>query len=142
MSCDALLVWPEVEDNHQELLLCMKQPDFKDDNWGVWRFRVDGDESLVRAGCKALLAYTSDGLPADQVEWVSPSELLGAVAALEKAIAQNDGSIADALWEYEDCGGRGKPEMEALLEDLEVIRQKAIWAEGLGKTRLTFALQA
>jgi hypothetical protein len=29
----------------------------------------------------------------------------------------------------------------ALLEDLEVVRQKAIWAQGLGKTKVTFELE-
>jgi hypothetical protein len=142
MACDALLIWPEVENDHQELLLCMTQPDFPDNNWPVWRFRVDGDESLLRGGCGALLAYSADGLPKEDVQWVSPAELLAAVDALKRLIEQKDQSIADALWDYEDFGRRGVSETDALLQDLEVIRAKAHWAQALGKTRLTFNLVA
>jgi hypothetical protein len=141
MACTALLIWPEVVDDHEALLQCMTQPDFIDDSWAEWRFRVDGDASLLAAGCGALLSYTADGLPPEAIEWVSPEALLKAADRLMQLVEQDEPTLADAISEYEDCYGRGRPPEVALLEDLEVVRQKAIWAQGLGKTKVTFELE-
>jgi hypothetical protein len=136
------LIWPGALDGDEEFAECIKQPEFADASFSVWLFRVEGDESLIKAGCGAILAGTTDGLPEDEVVWVSPAELAKAAATLKHLVEREDKSIAEAVWEYEDCYERGTPEKRALLDDLEVVRQKALWAQALGKSRVTFNLQA
>jgi hypothetical protein len=140
VSRGALLIWPSLLEDGAELSLCLSQPEFRDENWAVWRFRMEGDEAISRAGARALLAYTADGVPPDQIEWVTPDELLDAAERLMQQITVDDPDLADTLWEYEDFSARGASPKQALLDDLEVVRQKAIWAKSLGKEKVCFEL--
>jgi hypothetical protein len=120
------------------------QPAFSDDNWAVWRFRVDGDEDVARSlhavGATAILAYTADGLPESNVVWTSPDELVVAAERLKKAVNSDSTFATHLLDEYEDCAGRGGSLVQQFCHDLDVIAAKARYAASVGRTRVTLEL--
>jgi len=142
MAASAHLIWPEIvgkgswQDRRQT-------PVFGDPNWANWVSLIiddDGEPVLRALGCGALLAYWTEGLPAEAIQWASPPELLSAAQNLAAFIRTHDDSIRELVLLYEDLAGRSKPAPELLIEDLEVVAGMARWLEATGKTNGAFEL--
>ena len=147
MSARVHLVWPEVilsgydDPEYSQLIDARAEPDFQDNNCANWLSmleEVEYQETLRAAGCEALLAYTTEGLPYEQIKWVSPADMTRAADRLIELIQQGDESIKALVAEYEDYAGRSKPLVDQLVDDLNVVKRKAQWAEALGKTQIAF----
>jgi len=149
MAAAAYLVWPEVissgydDPEYSELILKGAQPEFPDPNWADWRmFMEDYEDTLRGLGCGALLAYTTEGLPWEQIEWVSPAEMAAAADRLADLIANNAPEVVPVVEEYQDLFRQdGTPRALQLIEDLRVVKAKAEFLQRLGKTRVAFDLQ-
>src|SRR5262245_66284040 len=109
MSARAYLVWPEVilssydDPEYKGLIRAQAEPKFDDTNWANWRLmleEVEYEEALRAAGCEALLAYTTEGLPYQDIKWVSPADMINAADRLIQLIQQADGRINAAVAEY------------------------------------------
>jgi hypothetical protein len=144
----ASLVWLEFlqqsdGENDDQLKEYLTQPEFADENWALWRNEVleDLELRLRDGGCTAILAWVAWGgvemKDALEPRWVSPDDLVGAVAEL-RALMRNPADTALVLRDYEDYGSRGKPKEELFAEDLAVIEAKALWAKRLGKSLVSF----
>ena len=144
----ASLVWPEFlqedpERNDTQLSEYLEQPEFADENWALWRNDVleDVDLRLRSTGCAAVLAWAAWGgtlmEDAPEPRWVSPDDLISAVAAL-RALMENAVDGALIVRDYEDYGNRGKPKEEQFAEDLAVVEAKARWAKSRGRLLVSF----
>ena len=102
----------------------------------------DYEDVLRGLGCGALLAYTTEGLPWEEIEWVPPAAMADAADRLAERIANNDAEVAGVVAEYQDLFRRdGKPPGVQLIEDLRVVRLQAEFLQRLGKIQVAFDLQ-
>jgi hypothetical protein len=149
MSARAYLAWPEVilsgydDPEYNQPINAQAEPQFDDTNWANWRSLLDEpeyEEAIRATGCDALLAYTTEGLPYQDIRWVSPAEMIGAANRLIGLIRQADERIKPVVAEYEDHVGRNKPVADQPIDDLSVVKRKARWAETLVKPQIAFDL--
>jgi hypothetical protein len=149
MAASAWLVWPEAIANghsdpeYNRLLHGQAIPNFQDANWADWRMFMEDYEDVLRGlGCGALLAYTTDGLPDEKIEWVSPEAMSAAADRLADLIRQQEPAVEELVAQYQDWSNRGdKPIAEQLVDDLAAVKRWAHWAQSLGKTQVAFELE-
>jgi hypothetical protein len=149
MAARASLIWPEViasgysDPEYSALIAARGLPEFRDPNWADWRMFMEDYEDVLRGlGCGALLSYTTEGLPWEQIEWVSPAAMVAAADHLADLVANNAPEVAPIVEEYQDLYRRdGKPHAVQLVEDLREVKAQAQFLQGLGKTRVAFDLQ-
>lgn len=142
MTASAYLIWRDLAEE-ESLEAGDAPPAFRDPNWAEWiSFIIDDDgEPVVRAlGCGALLAYSTEGLPPEKIEWASPQEMIAAADRLAGLVRAGSGSVEELVALYEDHADRGKPRAELLVEDLAVVRAMGEWLLRSGKTGGAFEL--
>jgi hypothetical protein len=137
------LIWPELLGEDLESEQYEQQPELPDENWSLWRQQISAEaEALLRkSGCAALLTWVAWGTEpyedAPEPKWVSPDQLLEAVASARRLMTSS-ASRAVVIEAYHDFSERGKSVDVQFLDDLAAIEQKAMWAKSLGKQQLSF----
>lgn len=138
MGMSAGLIWPEALDEEDDDHGDPDQPGFSSpDDMAQWLMALMDDDSeadLRALGCAALLAYYTEGMESDAVQWTSPAELSAAAERLAGIVRMGGSTAAQLLDTYVDYSQTGKPVDTMLLEELEAVRNMARWAEQHGKT--------
>jgi hypothetical protein len=141
----AYIVWPEVLDGSDadEEVRDLPGRGAAPPNWANWISMIidDDPEPTLRAlGCDALLAYTTEGLPAEKIEWATPEQLITAADRLSDLIRGSDEVVNELVEVYEDFEERGGQCTELLVEDLAVVKRLGQSLARLGKTKIAFNL--
>jgi len=143
MAASAHLIWPgaldaETRDDPHEAA-----PAFRDPNWANWISLIiddDCDPILRSLGCGALMAYSTEGLPPEEIEWASPAELEGAAQRLSALVRARHDSLRELVDLYEDYAERNGAAADLLVEDLNLVADMARWLASSGKTKGAFEL--
>jgi hypothetical protein len=130
--------WPEITEEQMG-----SQPGFfNDDNaWGNFMAESSTDNEVIAAleklNAKAVLTTTTDGMPAEEVDWVTPGQLANAAKTLRDAVKSGSPETKTIL----DCYTMGAndidPISDELIQDLSDIEAISDWAQAEGAERMT-----
>ncbi len=130
--------WPGITDEQSESL-----PGFYNDckAWGDWMAeRYSHPEVLAvlkQLGLTALLSHVTDGMDEDEVDWVTPVELMTAAEQLRELVLARDPRVQCVVDSYALWGGFENPVHEEFAQDLADVRLIARFSKEMGIPEMT-----
>ena len=149
MSWTMILAWPEIctEAHEYDEDAAMKaNPELLSSAWAATIAGLMIDDALQdrirQAGCGPLIAHSSEGMEADAIGWVSPTELATAASVLQQLIRHDDPLAREIVELFTDYSVEPEdPPAEILIDDLEEIADAARQAAASGHRRVTLEIQ-
>jgi len=110
--------------------------------WGDWmaeRYNhPDVLETMKRLGVGALLSHITDGVEEEEVDWVSPDELMKAAENLRELVLAKDPRVKRVVESYGLCNPPGmNPVYEEFAQDLADVRLIAKFSKEMGVPKMT-----
>ena len=138
MSATVSGYWPGITDEQRDSL-----PGFDNDcqAWGDWMAErlnhPDVLDTMKRLGVGALLSSISDGMEEDEVDWVSPDDLMKAAEHLRELILAQDPLVKRIVETYGISANCIDPVHEELAQDLADVRLIARFSKEMGVPKMT-----
>lgn len=139
MSASVFAYWPGITDEERDSLTGF---DNDCDAWGTWmaeRYNhPDVLDAMKRLGVRALLSHITDGVSEDEVDWVSPDELMKAADLLRELVLAQVPSVNRIVETYGLCNPPGiNPIHEEFAQDLADVRIIAKLCKDMGVPKMT-----
>jgi len=138
MSASIFVYWPGITDEERESFTGF---DNDCDAWGSWmaeRYNhPDVLDTITRLGVGALLSHITDGMDEDEVEWVSPNELMEVADRLRDLVLGKDPSVRRIVETYARSAPGVNPVHEEMAQDLADVRLIARFAKEMGVPKMT-----
>jgi hypothetical protein len=130
--------WPGITDEQRDSLT-----GFDNDcqNWARWmveRYRhPDVLATMKRLGVDALLSHITDGMAEDEVNWVSPDDLMKAAERLHELVLAQDPRVKRIVETYGLRANAVYPVHEEFAQDLADVRLIARFSKEMGVPKMT-----
>ena len=130
--------WPGITDEERDSLTGFDN-DCK--AWGDWmaeRYNhPDVLDAMKRLGLAALLSHVTDGVSEDEVDWVSPDDLMKAAEHLRQFVLAQDPRVKRIVETYALSANGINPVHEEFAQDLADVRLIAKFSKEMGVTKMT-----
>jgi hypothetical protein len=130
--------WPGMTDEQ-----CGSLTGFDNDckAWGDWmaeRYNhPDVVSTLKQLGFGALLSHITDGVSEDEVDWVSPDDLMKAAEGLRELVLARDPRVERIVETYALGASPFSPVHEQFAQDLADVRLIAKFSKEMGVPKMT-----
>jgi hypothetical protein len=130
--------WPGITDEERESLTGFRN-DCK--AWGKWMARRYGHPAALKAikqlGLSALMSHITYGVSEDEVDWVSPDDLMKAAECLRELVLAQDPRVKRIVESYALSANQIYPVHEEFAQDLADVQSIAKLAQGMGVQKMT-----
>ena len=94
-------------------------------------------DAMKQLGVGALLSHITDGVPEDEVDWVSPDELMKAAERLQELVLAHDPRVKRIVETYALSANGINPVNEEFAQDLADVRLIARFSKDMGVPKMT-----
>jgi hypothetical protein len=94
-------------------------------------------DSMKHLGVGALLSYITDGVGEDEVDWVSPDDLMNAADRLRELVLAQDPRVKRIVETYGLSANGVDPVHEEFAQDLADVRLIAHFSKEMGAPKMT-----
>jgi hypothetical protein len=131
--------WPGITDEERDSLTGFDNDDGPWARWMAERYNhPDVLDAIKRLGVGALLSHITDGVEEDEVDWVSPDELMKAAEKLRELVLAEDSRVKGIVETYGLCDPPGiNPIHEEFAQDLADVRLIAKFSKEMGVSKMT-----
>src|SRR5262245_1085273 len=130
--------WPGITDEER---ISLTGFDNDCNAWGDWMAESynhpDVLGAMKRLGVGALLSHITDGVEEDEVEWVSPAELMKAAERLRELVLAQDPRVKRIVETYALSASGINPVYEEFAQDLADVRLIAKFSKEMGVSKMT-----
>jgi hypothetical protein len=138
MGASVSAYWPGIKDNERGMHGGFYNDDKAFGNWMAEReSHPDVLAIMKRLGVAALLSYMTDGMEEDDVDWVSPDELIKAAQTLRELVLAQDPRVKRILETYALSANGVRPVHEEFAQDLADVQTIAKSCKDIGVTKMT-----
>src|SRR5438552_17395595 len=130
--------WPGITDEQRDSLTGFDNDCQAWGNWVAERYNhPDVLDALKRLGVGALLSHITDGVEEDEVDWVSPDELMKAADHLRELVLAQDPRVKRIVETYGLSANGMNPVHEEFAQDLADVRLIAKFSKEMGVPKMT-----
>jgi hypothetical protein len=130
--------WPGITDEQRDSMTGFDN-DCK--AWGDWMAERYNHPDVLAAmkqlGVAALLSHITDGVSEDEVDWVSPGDLMQAAERLRELVLAQDPRVNRIVETYALSANGVGPVHEELAQDLADVRLIAKFSQEMGVPKMT-----
>jgi hypothetical protein len=130
--------WPGITDDQRDSLTGFDNDCKAWGNWMAERYNhPDVLDAMKRLGVGALLSHITDGVEEDEVDWVSPDELMKAAERLRELVLAQDPRVKGIVGVYALSANGINPVHEEFAQDLADVRLIAKFSKEMGVPKVT-----
>jgi hypothetical protein len=130
--------WKDITEEQRDSMPGFANDDRAFGNWMASRAEEPRVLQALKAlDCGALLSITTDGVPAEDIEWVTPDELRAAATTLRGLVLRQDARTAGIVESYSKSANGIDPVHEEFARDLGDVAQIADFAASEGIRKMT-----
>jgi hypothetical protein len=138
MSATVSGYWPGITEEQRDSLTGFDNDCGAWANWMAERENhPDVLKTMRRLGVSALLSNLTDGMEEDEVDWVSPDDLMRAAERLRELVLAQDPRVERIVETYGLSANGGDPVQEEFAQDLADVRLIARFAQEMGVSKMT-----
>ncbi|HEV3262408.1 MAG TPA: hypothetical protein VG013_36490 [Gemmataceae bacterium] len=130
--------WPGITDERRDSLTGFYNDCKAWGNWMAERYNhPDVIDTLNRLGVGALLSHITDGMEENEINWVTPDDLMKAADQLRELVLALDPRVKRIVETYGLSANRIYPVHEELAQDLADVREIARFSKEMGVPKMT-----
>jgi hypothetical protein len=130
--------WPGITDEQRDSLTGFDNDCKAWGNWMAERYNhPDVLDALTRLGVGAVLSHITDGLEENDVDWVSPDDLMKAADNLRELVLAQDPRVKRIVETYALSANRVNPVHEEFAQDLADVGLIARFSKEMGVPKMT-----